>query len=164
LQAVHPLPMVETMTPVITLADPESSEARTCLQHYYDLLNARFESGFEVAKSADPQADLMRPPRGGFWLAHLGGQPVACVGLKGGAAYGEIKRLWVADAARGQGLAKRLMQVAEDHAKALGMTTLRLDTNAKLPEAIAMYRNSGWSEIARFNDDPYPTHFFEKRL
>jgi hypothetical protein len=57
-----------------------------------------------------------------------------------------------------------LIQVAEDHAKALGMTTLRLDTNLKLPEAIAMYRNSGWSEIERFNDDPYPTHFFENRL
>lgn len=152
------------MTPVITLTDPESIDARTCLQHYYDLLNARFDTGFEVAKSADPQADQMRLPKGGFWLAYVSGQPVACVGLKGGATYGEIKRLWVADTARGQGLARRLMQVAEDHARALGIGVLRLDTNAKLPEAIAMYRNSGWVEIERFNDDPYPTHFFEKRV
>jgi GNAT superfamily N-acetyltransferase len=164
LQANRALHKVAAMTPHITLADPESAEARFCLQSYYDLLNARFSTGFEVSKSLDPQADAMRLPKGGFWLAHLAGQPVACVGLKGGAEYGEIKRLWVADTARGHGLGRRLMKVAEDHAKTLGMTTLRLDTNVKLPEAIALYRATGWSEIERYNDDPYPTHFFEKRL
>ncbi|WP_274608816.1 hypothetical protein [Vannielia litorea] len=41
---------------------------------------------------------------------------------------------------------------------------MRLDTNSALPEAVAMYRNAGWTEIDRFNDDPYPDHFFEKAL
>jgi hypothetical protein len=27
-----------------------------------------------------------------------------------------------------------------------------------------LYRESGWVEIDRFNDDPYPDHFFEKHL
>lgn len=150
--------------PVIRLADPESPDARTCLQHYYDLLNARFDTGFEVSKSLDPQADLMRPPIGGFWLAHLSGQPVACVGLKGGQDYGEVKRLWVADQARGLGLARHLMETLETYARSIGLLTLKLDTNTKLTEAMAMYRKWGWVEIDRFNDDPYPTHFFEKRL
>jgi hypothetical protein len=33
-----------------------------------------------------------------------------------------------------------------------------------LPEAAALYRREGWTEIARFNDDPYAEVFFEKRL
>ena len=148
----------------VHLADPESTEARLCLAAYYALLNERFDTGFEVAKSADPQADAMRPPIGGFWVARLGETPVGCVGLKGGAEYGEVKRLWVDASVRGRGLARRLMQTIEDQARATGITVLRLDTNAKLPEALKLYQNSGWTEIPRFNADPYPTHFFEKRL
>ena len=56
------------------------------------------------------------------------------------------------------------MTAAEDMARSLGMTTLRLDTNAALPEAIRLYETTGWHQIDRFNDDPYPTHFFEKHL
>ena len=61
-------------------------------------------------------------------------------------------------------LARRLMDQAETGARALGLTTLRLDTNRALPEAIAMYHRLGWTEIDRFNDDPYAQVFFEKRL
>jgi len=44
------------------------------------------------------------------------------------------------------------------------VAVLRLDTNSALPEASRLYHSSGWTEIARFNDDPYPDTFFEKRL
>jgi ribosomal protein S18 acetylase RimI-like enzyme len=85
--------------------------------------------------------------------------------LKGqGGVEGEIKRLWVAPAARGLGLARRLMEAAEQAARELGIAVLRLDTNSALPEAAALYRRTGWREIERFNDDPYPDLFFEKRL
>ena len=49
-------------------------------------------------------------------------------------------------------------------ARELGIGVLRLDTNSALPEAVALYRRSGWSEIPRFNEDPYPDLFFEKVL
>src|SRR5260363_18627 len=86
-------------------------------------------------------------------------------GLKGaGGPLAEIKRLWVAPAARGLGLARRLMDAAETAARQLSITTLRLDTNSALGEAMQLYRRTGWTEIERFNDDPYPDLFFEKRL
>jgi GNAT superfamily N-acetyltransferase len=150
----------------ITVTDPASAVARDCLSAYYAELARRFPQGFEVSLSRDPDAAAMRPPIGAFLLAtdpDTGGA-LGCVGLKGGVEYGEVKRLWVADAARGRGLARALMSALEDEARALGMTQLRLDTNAALPEAIRLYQTSGWQEIPRFNDDPYPTHFFEKRL
>ena len=36
--------------------------------------------------------------------------------------------------------------------------TIEQQPNRQLPE------KSGWREIARFNDDPHPDLFFEKRL
>jgi GNAT superfamily N-acetyltransferase len=75
----------------------------------------------------------------------------------------EVKRLWVAPAARGRGLARRLMAAAEEAARNLGYTRLRLDTNENLPEAIALYRATGWAEVAAFT--PFPaTHWFAKTL
>jgi hypothetical protein len=47
---------------------------------------------------------------------------------------------------------------------ARGIALLRLDTNSALAEAGQLYRRTGWTEIPRFNDDPYPDLFFEKHL
>jgi DNA-binding MarR family transcriptional regulator len=150
---------------VVEQADPKSEAARVCLQAYYDELARRFESGFDVARSRDPDAADMVSPRGTFLLAWSDGLPVGCVGLKGGGTeVAEVKRLWVAPAARGLGLARRLMTAIEDAAHELCIGVLRLDTNSALPEAIELYRKTGWVEIPRFNDDPYPDVFFEKRL
>lgn len=145
--------------------DPRSDEARYCLKEYYAELGRRFKQGFDVSLSRDPDAKDMRPPRGGFIVAMSDTLPIGCVGLKGtDHFYAEIKRLWVAPSARGLGLGKRLMEAAEDAARTLGIALLRLDTNSALPEAGQLYRTTGWREIPRFNDDPYPDLFFEKRL
>jgi len=145
--------------------DPAGPQARQCLGAYYAELARRFERGFDVSLSRDPQAADMRHPRGAFLIALSDGLPLGCVGLKGNdGPIAEIKRLWVSPSARGLGIAARLMQAAEDAARTLGIATLRLDTNSALPEAARLYRKTGWSEIDRFNDDPYPDQFFEKRI
>lgn len=145
--------------------DPRCDDARYCLAEYYAELARRFEKGFDVTLSRDPEAVDMIRPRGAFLVATSDGLPVGCVGLKGaGGEIAEIKRLWVAPSARGLGLARRLMRAAEDVARELSVKVLRLDTNRALPEAQQLYRNAGWNEIDRFNDDPYPDTFFEKRL
>ncbi|SIS82969.1 Ribosomal protein S18 acetylase RimI [Roseivivax lentus] len=148
----------------ITRVDPRDAGAIACLREYYGELDARFPQGFDVSLSADPEAASLRPPRGAFLLALCDGRPVACAGLKGHGAWGEVKRVWVAPERRGQGIARRLMAAIEEEGRHLGMLHLRLDTNSSLPEAVAMYRGFGWTEIRRFNDDPYPDVFFERRL
>lgn len=145
--------------------DPQSDAARYCLGEYYAELGRRFKQGFDVSLSRDPEAKEMRRPRGAFLVAMSDALPVGCVGLKGtDHGYAEIKRLWVASAARGLRLGRRLMDAAETTARELGITLLRLDTNSALPEAAHLYRSTGWREIPRFNDDPYPDLFFEKGL
>lgn len=145
--------------------DPVSEAARHCLTRYYAELDARFPAGFEVSRSRDPDAKAMIRPRGAFFVALSDGLPMGCVALKGeGEARAEIKRLWVDRSARGLGLARRLMAAAEDTARALHIDTLRLDTSRALPEAERFYRTAGWTEIERYNDNPYAELFFEKRL
>ena len=145
--------------------DPRSEAARYCLREYYSELGRRFKQGFDVSLSRDPDAKDMRRPRGTFIVAMSDTLPIGCVGLKGtDHGYAEIKRLWVAPAARGLRLGRRLMDTAENAARDLGITLLRLDTNSALAEAGQLYRSTGWREIPRFNDDPYPDLFFEKRI
>lgn len=145
--------------------DPRRDEARYCLGEYYAELARRFANGFDVSLSRDPEAKDMIRSRGVFLVAMSDGLPIGCVGLKGsGGDVAEIKRLWVADAARGLGLGRRLMDAAEAAARELSIKVLRLDTNRALTEALQFYRGAGWTEIDRFNDDPYPDFFFEKRL
>lgn len=150
---------------VIEETDPRHEDANYCLGEYYGELARRFEKGFDVSLSRDPDAKDMIRPRGAFLVALSDGLPIGCVGLKGsGGEVAEIKRLWVAPSARGLGLATRLMLAAETIARELSVKLLRLDTNSALSEAQQLYRGSGWHEIDRFNDDPYPDTFFEKRL
>lgn len=145
--------------------DPTSDAARHCLTRYYAELDARFPGGFEVSRSCDPDAKDMIHPHGAFFVAMSDGLPVGCVALKGeGEGRAEIKRLWVDRNARGLGLAQSLMAAAENAARSLRIATLLLDTNRALPEAERFYRAAGWTEIDRYNDNPYAEVFFEKRL
>ncbi len=151
--------------PTIRQIDPQSPEAIQCLKSYYDELERRFDRGFDVSLSRDPEASAMMPPMGAFYVAMSDGQPLGCCGLKGnGSDVAEIKRLWVSPTARGLGLAQALLTACEEAALALGIKVLRLDTNSALPEAAKLYRKTGWTQIDRFNDDPYPDLFFKKGL
>ncbi|WP_136439698.1 GNAT family N-acetyltransferase [Pacificoceanicola onchidii] len=154
----------ETTVDLIEVS-PLDPRAITCLEHYYAELATRLDKGFEVHLSADPEAGSMIPPKGSFLIATQGEELLGCVGLKGTSkGYAEVKRLWVSPQARGLGLARTLMAELESRALALGHHVLRLDSNSALQEAIAMYRKWSWAEINRFNEDPYPDVFFEKKL
>lgn len=146
-------------------ADYASDIATKCLNAYAAELGQRLKLNFDLKKAGDPELRQMKPPHGTFVIARLGNMPVGCVGVKGhDDAPAEVKRMWIAPAARGLGLARRLMITAEDAARSLGMDMLRLDSNSALFEAVNLYRTMGWTEIERFNNDPYPDVFFEKRL
>lgn len=138
-------------------------EAQACLAAYYGELGRRFGLAFTPGPDTDPGA--MAPPRGLFLIAERAHTPLGCVGLRDDApGIGEVKRLWVAPEARGMGLARRLMDRVEAEARAMGLHLLRLDTSRHLPEAVTLYRRTGWTEIARYNQNPHAHHWFEKPL
>ncbi len=144
---------------------PDSPDARLCLDAYFRELAARFEGGFDPGADDSAHAADMIPPSGLFVIARLDGEAVGCGGFKCiDKTTGEIKRVWTAPPARGLGVARRVLRMLEAAAREKGLKTLRLDTNRALTEAHALYRSEGYQEIARFNDNPYADHWFEKRL
>ena len=72
--------------------------------------------------------------------------------------------MWVAPAARGLGVGRKLLDALEQRAREHGSRTVRLETNRSLTEAITMYRGAGYVEVDAFNAEPYAHHWFEKRL
>jgi DNA-binding MarR family transcriptional regulator/GNAT superfamily N-acetyltransferase len=147
----------------IAVEDPRSATAAWCLERYFDELRARFEAGFDPGRSIPADADQLVPPAGVFLVARSCGQALGCGALKCG-ENGEIKRMWVASAARGLGVGRCLLGALEDHARQLGIAVLRLETNRALHEAQALYRRCGYREVPAFNAEPYAHHWFEKRL
>jgi DNA-binding MarR family transcriptional regulator/GNAT superfamily N-acetyltransferase len=149
----------------IVVAAPTSRDARWCLEQYFAELGTRFAIGFDPARSISATAAELTPPAGLFLVARVQEEPVGCGALKFHEhAPAEIKRMWVAPQARGLGLGRRLLQALERQARERGVTALHLETNRTLNEAIHLYRESGYQEVAPFNDEPYAHHWFEKRL
>jgi DNA-binding MarR family transcriptional regulator/GNAT superfamily N-acetyltransferase len=149
----------------IRVEAPDSTDARWCIEQYFRELSERFETGFDPAKSNPAEDAALTPPAGCFVVAWLDGAPVGCGALKRkDKTTGEIKRMWTAQSARGQGVARRVLQTLETNARTFGLQTLQLETNRTLQEAQALYRQEGYQEVAAFNDEPYAHHWFEKRL
>lgn len=147
------------------IEDPTTPDAKWCLDQYFAELDARFEAGFNPALSISADAHDLTPPAGALFIARLRGQPVGCGALKlHRNALAELKRMWIAPAARGLGLGRRLLLELEQHASEAGVSVVRLETNRALGEAIALYRRSGYVEVEAFNSEPYAHHWFEKRL
>jgi ribosomal protein S18 acetylase RimI-like enzyme len=98
-------------------------------------------------------------------LAWLRERPVGCGALKfHGDQPAELKRMWVAESARGLGIGRRILVELERLADMHAVRTLRLETNRTLAEAIGLYRSAGYVEVPAFNDEPYAHHWFEKHL
>ena len=92
-------------------------------------------------------------------------KPIGCGALKfHNDQPAEVKRMWVAESARGLGVGRRILTELEEHAAASRVRTLRLETNKTLVEAVSLYRSAGYVEVAAFNDEPYAHHWFEKQL
>ncbi|MFI5286260.1 MAG: GNAT family N-acetyltransferase [Candidatus Dormibacteria bacterium] len=149
----------------IALIDPARPEARDCIQSYFAELDRRFDTGFDPSRTISADDVELRPPAGLLVVAWLQGRPVGCGALKfHGDHPAELKRMWVAETARGLGIGRRLLAHLEQLAANHGAGTVRLETNGTLAEAIRLYRSSGYVEIPAFNDEPYAHHWFEKRL
>jgi GNAT superfamily N-acetyltransferase len=95
---------------------------------------------------------------GKFILLLLGGIPVGCGSVvKLEDSVGEIKRVFVKKACRGNGYARIIMKYLESVSLELGFRKLRLETGIKQPEALKLYNSLGFYQIEKYgeySDDP----------
>ena len=94
-------------------------------------------------------------PSGAFILAEDAERYVACIGVRQFAAeVGEIKRLYVAPAARGRGLGRVLVERIIAEARQLGYRSLLLDTLPFMKEAQSLYLSMGFRPTAAYRFNP----------
>ena len=112
--------------------------------------------------------EAFAPPHGAFLLLLREGRAIA-----GGAfmrhhtpATAEFKRIWVSRAHRRQGLARRVLAELEAQAVRQGYTRVHLGTGPRQPEAVGLYRSSGYTLLSShdFGEDAPPGVLFEKYL
>src|SRR5688572_26544037 len=128
----------------LRVENPRSRAAQYCVGRYFEELAARFEAGFDPTLSIPAPAAEFTPPAGFFLVATLNGEAVGCGALRCHAAYGEIKRMWVAPSSRGLGIGRSILDRLEDFGRQRHLPLLRLETNRALTEAQALYKSSGY--------------------
>jgi DNA-binding MarR family transcriptional regulator len=149
----------------IRRADPAGADARRCISAYYSELDRRSPTGFDPSAGITAEPHEVTPPHGDFLLAYLNGEAVGCGAVRHHPGEpSHIKRMWVAESARGLGIARRLLAELEAVIRAAGVPVAQLETHRLLHEAIAMYRSAGYVEVPPFNDEPFAHHWFEKLL
>ncbi len=158
--------LIATSLVELRQVDPESPDAQRCLRAYVAELNRRApERGFDPSKGATAQPHEVRPPNGAFVVAYLRGEAVGCGAVKHHPGdVTDIKRMWIAESARGLGLGRRLLEHLEGVAREHGSNEAHLETGDVLPEAIALYRSAGYVEVPSFNDEPFADRWFAKPL
>jgi len=92
------------------------------------------------------------------------GAAVGCGAMVVTPAYGEVKRMFVHPAARGQGVAARLLQMLEDAARQRGCAHFMLETGPSQPEAIGLYQRLGYQVRGPYGDyRPDPLSVFMEK-
>lgn len=159
--------MSSDLTPRLAPLDPGHPDAQALMAQSEALMSSLYPA---ESNHFEP-VDGLRAPHGAFWGLWLSDTLAGCGGVKhhaadGEPAYGEIKRLFVLDSARGRGAATLLMAKLEAELTQRGVRLARLETGIHQPEALGLYRRLGYVERGPFGGyalDPLSV-FFEKAL
>lgn len=153
-----------TIRPIATPAD--LVEVRELFEEYAASLET--DVGFQdFGAELRSLPGAYRPPAGALLIAEVAGQFLGCVALRPlePPAVGEIKRLFVRPAGRGQGLGLALATASLESAREAGYRRVRLDTLPSMTAAQALYSRLGFHEIPPYRHNPVPgTRFMELDL
>jgi putative acetyltransferase len=151
------------MPETIAQERPDSPDAAALIHE----LDAQLESLYPKESRHGYSVDQLLAQGIAFFVVREDGFPVACGAVKIYAGrYGEVKRMYVRDAYRGRGYAKRLLEHLEDYTLAQGLDRVRLETGIHQQAAIKLYEGAGFRSIPPFGeyiDDPN-SRFYEKVL
>ena len=109
--------------------------------------------------------DALRRPEARFFVARdTKGTALATGALVLHDDWAEIKRMWVEEAARGRGIARRVLNVLIGQAASAGIEILRLEIGVASHAALALYEKTGFKRRAPFGDyRPDPLSVFMER-
>ncbi|MFC7703094.1 GNAT family N-acetyltransferase [Plastorhodobacter daqingensis] len=146
----------------ITASSPLTPKSRALIDDSQHFL----QSVFPPEEIFSFSAEELATPNTTFLVAADDEGPLGCVALVNMDSYGEVKRLFLRDRARGRGIGRALMEALEARARALGLPVLRLETGPALAAACALYQAMGYRPCPPFGGYPdIPSNLFmEKTL
>lgn len=149
-------------TVFIALTDPHQPEVSRLIAE----ADAYAASLYPAESNHLLDLDTLAAPEMRLFSIAIDGKILGCGGYWRHADYGEVKRVYIAPAARGLGLALKLMVHIEDDMRRHACTLARLETGVSQPQALGLYRRLGYVERSAFGDyapDPLSV-FMEKSL
>ena len=142
------------------VAEPSDSPAARALYEAFVADIVDRYPGWTPADAGQVQPAVFAPPSGA-----VADEPVACGGLERKASNrAEIRRIFVQPDRRGEGIGRALLDAVIERARVLGYRRVCLDTGDNQPEALALFRASGFREIEPFNANPFATYWLEREL
>ena len=102
--------------------------------------------------------------RGQAWLAAENGEAAGFIILIPQPGYLLLENVAVLPAAQGRGIGARLLALAEERARSLGLPEIRLYTNEAMTENLAYYPRHGYTQTHRARQDGFHRVFFRKQL
>ncbi len=152
-----------TIRPATTAAD--IAAVRSLCWAYRDYLLNSSGTDRDITETFYPQAKYQAlmdglatehaRPQGIILLAELAGAPVGCgMTHQINPQTAEIKRVFVTEAARGQGIANRICRTLIDQARADRYTRVVLDTSKSLTVAQRLYERLGFAKSAPYQTIP----------
>jgi GNAT superfamily N-acetyltransferase len=139
------------------------ARARALFREYADWLQVDLcFQGFDTELATLPGAYAR--PDGRLYLAMDGAAAAGCIALRRfDAEAGEVKRLYVRPAWRGQGLGDRLAQAVLEAAREIRYRRLLLDTLDHMHAARSLYARAGFREIGAYYHNPLPGAVYMQR-
>ena len=115
-----------------------------------DAMRVAFEDYISrsLAEEIDRIPDYYTARGGGFWVASEGDAVVGTFGLEAvNSDAAELRRMYVAADRRRRGIARQMLDFAEQICRDAGCQRLTLSTSELQPEALAFYRGRGYRLI-----------------
>ncbi|MBR0797099.1 GNAT family N-acetyltransferase [Bradyrhizobium jicamae] len=129
--------------------DPRQPEVRRLIALSDVYMEALYPSGSNHLVDVD----ALSAPGTVFLVARRGGEVLGSIAFRVIAAdHAEMKRMFVREDARGCGLGRRLLEALEGAARRRSIARISLETGIRQPEAIGLYRASGYLECAPFGN------------
>jgi GNAT superfamily N-acetyltransferase len=126
-----------------------SPVAQELIRQLNEELSATYPEEGATHFRLDP--DEVAPGRGGFFVAREEA-PLGCGALRRIGEACELKRMFVRPEARGRGVGRAILDALIDEARALGASSVVLETGTRQLHALALYRRAGFVEIAPFGE------------
>ena len=130
--------------------------ATTPTQDVRDLiqeLEADLSSEYPPEQRHGLSLDAIFQPHVRFFVATIGENAVGCGGIALFPTFAEVKRMYVREACRGQGVADAIIARLESEARDAGLGELKLETGTEQAAALRFYKRCGFKECGPF--EPY---------